>query len=107
MSHTFEELKHTRVADLREIAKDLEHDALIGYSTMHKEELVKALCDALGIEDHVHHEVVGINKARIKARIHDLKTQRDAALEAKDRVQLKRIRRRIHRLKRRIHKATV
>ena len=107
MSHTFEELKHTRVADLREIAKDVDHDALRGYSTMHKEELVQALCTALGIEAHVHHEVVGIDKARVKARIRELKGERDAALEAKDRVQLKRIRRRIHRLKRQIHKATV
>ena len=36
-----------------------------------------------------------------------LSSARDAALEAKDRVKLKRIRRKIHRLKRRIHKATV
>ena len=107
MSYTFEELRHTRVVDLREIAKDIEHDALRGYSTMHKEELVNALCTALGIEAHVHHEVVGIDKARVKARIRDLKAQRDAALQAKDRVQLKRLRRKIHRLKRRIHKATV
>ena len=107
MSHTFEELKHTRVADLREIAKGMEHEALVGYSTMHKEDLVKALCEALGIEAHVHHEVVGIDKAKVKARIKELKAQRDAALEAKDRVQLKRLRRKIHRLKRRIHRATV
>jgi DNA-binding IclR family transcriptional regulator len=107
MSYTFEELRHTRVVDLREIAKDIEHDALRGYSTMHKEELVNALCTALGIEAHVHHEVVGIDKTRVKARIRDLKAQRDAALQAKDRVQLKRLRRKIHRLKRRIHKATV
>lgn len=107
MSHTFEELKHTRVADLREIAKDVDHDALRGYSTMHKEELVQALCTALGIEAHVHHEVVGIDKAKVKVKIRELKVERDAALEAKDRVRLKRIRRRIHRLKRRIHRATV
>ncbi len=107
MSHTFEELKHTRVADLREIAKGMEHEALVGYSTMHKEDLVKALCEALGIEAHVHHEVVGIDKASIKARLRELKARRDAALEAKDRVQLKRMRRKIHRLKRKIHKATV
>ena len=68
MSHTFEELKHTRVADLREIAKDVDHDALRGYSTMHKEELVQALCTALGIEAHVHHEVVGIDKAAVERK---------------------------------------
>ncbi len=107
MSHTYEELKHTRVADLREIAKGLDHEAVQGYSTMHKEELVQALCTALGIEAHVHHEVVGIDKASVKAKIKALKAQRAEALEAKDRVALKRIRRKIHRLKRRIHKATV
>lgn len=107
MSHTYEELKHTRVVDLREIAKGLEHEAVKGYSTMHKEELVQALCTALEIEAHAHHEVVGIDKASVKARIRALKAQRDEALEAKDRVTLKRIRRKIHRLKRRIHRATV
>ncbi|MEE8522378.1 MAG: hypothetical protein V3T72_00480 [Thermoanaerobaculia bacterium] len=107
MSHTYEELKHTRVVDLREIAKGLEHEAVKGYSTMHKDELVQALCTALEIEAHAHHEVVGIDKASVKARIRALKAQRDEALEAKDRVTLKRIRRKIHRLKRRIHRATV
>ncbi len=107
MSHTFEELKHKRVVDLREIAKDLDHDAVHGYSTMHKEDLIKALCTALDIEAHAHHEVQGIDKASIKAKIRELKVARDAALEARDRVQLKRVRRRIHRLKRKMHKATV
>lgn len=41
-----------RVVDLREIAKGQDHTALRGYSTMHKEELVKALCEAFGIEAH-------------------------------------------------------
>lgn len=107
MSHTYEELKHTRVVDLREIAKGIDHEAVKGYSTMHKEDLVVALCTALDIEAHAHHEVVGIDKASVKARIRALKAQRDEALEAKDRVMLKRIRRKIHRLKRRIHRATV
>lgn len=107
MSHTYEELKHTRVVDLREIAKGIDHEAVQGYSTMHKEELVQALCTALDIEAHAHHEVVGIDKSSVKARIRALKSQREEALEAKDRVLVKRIRRRIHRLKRRIHRATV
>lgn len=107
MSYTFEELKTKRVADLREIAKDVEHEAVHGYSTMHKDELVQALCAAFGVEAHVHHEVVGIDKTSIKTRIRNLKGERDAALEARDHAQLKRIRRRIHRLKRSIHKATV
>jgi hypothetical protein len=107
MSHTYEELKHTRVVDLREIAKGIDHEAVKGYSTMHKDELVLALCTALEIEAHVHHEVVGIDKTTVKSRIRALKARRDEAIEAKDRAQLKRIRRKIHRLKRRIHRAMV
>ncbi len=90
MEHTYEELHKLTVAELRDIAQGIEHEALQGYSTMHKEQLLPALCNALGIEAHVHHEVVGIDKAKVKARIRALKAQRDEALEAKDRVRLKR-----------------
>ena len=106
MAYTYEQLKHMTLADLREIAKGTEHDAVQGYTQMNKEHLIGALANALGIQ-HTHHDVVGIDKASIKARIRELKTQRAAALEAHDRAQLKVVRRTIHRLKRRIHKATV
>jgi len=106
MAYTYEELKHKTLADLRDIAKDMQHDAVQGYTQMNKEHLVGALAKALGIQ-HTHHDVVGIDKSSIKARIRQLKTQRAAALEAHDRAQLKVVRRTIHRLKRRIHKATV
>jgi len=108
MAHTWEELHKTPVKKLRQIAEELgDHDELHGFSTMHKEDLVPALCHVLGIEDHAHHEVVGVDKAAIKARIKELKVQRDEALAARDSVQLKRTRRKIHRLKRELHKATV
>jgi DNA-binding IclR family transcriptional regulator len=107
MTHTWEELHDMTVTRLREIAAGLEHEELHGYRTMHKEQLLPALCHALGIEDHAHHVVVGIDKSAIKAKIRELKVQRDAALAAGDSKQLKRIRRRIHRLKRELHKATV
>lgn len=106
MAYTYEQLKHMTLADLREIAKGSEHEVVQGYTQMNKEHLVGALAKALGIQ-HTHHDVVGIDKASIKARIRQLKTQRAAALEAHDHAQLKAVRRNIHRLKRQIHKATV
>ncbi len=107
MAHTYEELHQKTVAELRAIAKEMDHEALRGYTTMHKEQLLLALCTALGLEAHEHHEVVGIGKAKIKQQIRQLKVERDAALEAHDSKELKVIRRRIHRLKRKIRKATV
>ena len=106
MAYTIEELKHKTLADLREIAKGSDHEALQGYTQLNKQHLITALAKAFGIQ-HEHHEVVGVDKSGIKARIRELKTQRAAALEAHDHAQLKVVRRTIHRLKRRIHKATV
>ena len=107
MAHTYEELHAMTVAQLREVAEGIEHEAVHGYSTMHKEDLLPALCEALGIEAHEHHEVVGIDKDAVKAKIRELKSQRAALIEAKDSKQLKRVRRKIRGLKRKIRKATV
>lgn len=107
MAYTHNELKHKTLAELRDIAKDIEHEAVQGYTQLNKEHLVVALCKALNIDMHEHHDVVGIDKAAIKSRIKEVKKQRDAALVAHDRAKLKRARRSIHRLKRQIHKATV
>jgi hypothetical protein len=106
MAYTYEELKHKTVAELRDLAKGIEHDAVQGYTQMNKDHLLTALSKALGIQ-HEHHEVVGVDKSGIKAKIRELKTQRAAAIAAHDHAQLKVVRRTIHRLKRRIHKATV
>ncbi len=107
MEHTFEELEKKKVAELREIAEGIEHDALHGHTTMHKDQLLKALCTALGIEAHEHHDVVGIDKRAIKLQIRELKAKRDAALQAHDHAELKLVRRKLHRLKRKIRAATV
>jgi len=106
MAFTIEELKHKTVAELREIAKGSEHEAVQGYTQMNKEHLIGALAKALGIQ-HTHHDVVGVDKASIKARIRELKVKRQAALDAHNNAELKTVRRTIHRLKRQIHKATV
>jgi hypothetical protein len=107
MAYTHHELKHKTLAELRDIAKDIEHEAVQGYTQLNKEHLIVAICKALNIDIHEHHEVVGIDKAAIKGRIKEWKKKRAAALEAHDHGQLKRARRSIHRLKRQIHKATV
>ena len=106
MALTIEELKHKNVAELRELAKGIDHEAVKGYTQLNKDHLVAALAKALGIK-HTHHDVVGVDKASIKARIRELKVKRIAALEAHNQAELKVLRRSIHRLKRRIHKATV
>ena len=108
MAFTIEELKHKNIAELREIAKGIEHehDAVKGYSQLNKEHLITTLAKALGIQ-HTHHDVVGVDKASIKARIKELKVKRAAALDAHNHAELKAVRRNIHRLKRQIHKATV
>ncbi len=78
-----------------------------GYTQLNKEHLLLAVCQALSIDPHEHHEAVGINKGKIKADIRKLKVDRQAALEAKNRQELKKIRREIRGLKRKIRKSLV
>lgn len=99
MEHTYEELKHKTVQQLREIAAELDHEAVQGATQMNKEHLIPALCKALGIDAREHHVAVGIDKAGIKAKIKALKGDRGKAIEAQDPKELKKIRRKIHKLK--------
>ena len=98
MAYTYDELSDKTVAELREIAKGLSHEAVQGYSQMNKDHLLPAVCRALGIDTREHHAVTGIDKAGIKAKIRELKRQRDAALAADNHAQLKDVRRHIHHL---------
>jgi hypothetical protein len=107
MDYTFEELKKMKVAELREVAASLGEEGIKGYTQLNKEHLLEALCKALGIEMHVHHEVVGIDKASIKAQIRQLKKDRDEAIANKKKDELRRVRRRIRNLKKELRKATV
>jgi hypothetical protein len=102
MAYTYHELKLKTVQELRDIAKDVQHDAVQGYSQMNKDHLLPALCKALGIEAHEHHEASGIDKPAIKQKMRELRKKRDAAVEAHDGAALKSIRRQIHRLNRQI-----
>jgi hypothetical protein len=107
MAHTYHELKEMTVAQLREIAKDMEHEAVKGATQMNKDHLLKGLCTALHIEMHEHHEVVGIDKAAIKTKIRALRKKRDEILASKERKELSGVLRQIHALKRTIRRATV
>lgn len=107
MAYTFKELEEKTVSELRQIAANLEHEALQGYTQMNKERLLAALCRALGIEMRDRHQVVGVDKGAIKAQIRRLRAQRDAAVAAKDRASLKAYRSGIRRLKRKLRKAMV
>ena len=107
MAHTFDELKHMKVNELREIAKGMDQEEVQGYTQMNKEHLLEAICHALNIEMHVHHEVVGVDKASIKSQIKELKKQRDEAISEKKPDDLKRIRRKIRNLKKTLRRATV
>ncbi len=102
-AYTYQELKGKTIEELREIAKGVENqDAVQGYSQLNKQHLLPALAKALGIDTREHHEVIGIDKPALKAKMRELKQQRDAALEAHDAAKLKAVRRHIHSLNRQI-----
>jgi DNA-binding IclR family transcriptional regulator len=98
MPHTYEELKKKTVAELRELAKDLQHEAVQGYTQMNKEHLLPALCKALGIDAHEHHAAAAAEKSAIKARMRELKAACEKAKADGDYDLLHRLRRQYHRL---------
>jgi hypothetical protein len=98
MAHTYEELKKKTVAELREIAKDVEHEAVQGFTQMNKEHLLPALCKALGIDAHEHHAAALAQKASVKTKMRELKAARDKAQSGGDHDQLRALRRQYHAL---------
>ena len=97
--YTYEELKHKTVADLREIARGIDHEAVQGFSQLNKEHLLPGLCKALGIDTHEHHHVVGgFDKGAAKKEMRALKAEKQAAFESGDRPRVKVLQRRIHRI---------
>jgi protein-arginine kinase activator protein McsA len=105
MAYTYEQLSRMTVVDLRKIADGIDNEAVKGHLVMHKEQLLPALCKALGIEAHAHHEARGINKSALKAEIRKLKSERLTTVQKKDYKHLREIRRQIHDLKRKIRKS--
>ncbi len=107
MELTYEQLKHKTVAELREMAAAMDHPAVKGHTQMNKEHLLDALCQALSITKHTHHDAKGVDKAALKQQIKELKKQRDTAIQAHDHKQIKSVRRQIHDIKVKLHRATV
>lgn len=95
------ELEKMKVDDLRALAK--EKLSLEGVTGLHKDDLVAKLAEAFGIP-RPHKVVEGAEKGDLKARIRELKRQREQALGARDQSELARVRREIHRLKGRLRR---
>jgi len=105
MAYTYDELKGKTVAELREIAKNVDNEAVKGYSQLNKEHLLAALCKALKVDTHGHHKAkVNIDKMNLKLKIKELKKARDEAIAAKDHTKLERVRRQIHNVKHELRK---
>ena len=98
MAHTYEELKKKTVAELRELAKDLQHEAVQGYTQMNKDHLLPALCKALGIDPHEHHAAVIAEKAAIKTKMREIRAACEKAASDGDHDALRNLRRQYHKL---------
>lgn len=98
MAHTYEELKKKTVAELRELAGSLQHEAVQGYTQLNKDHLLPAICKALGIDAHEHHVAVAAEKSLIKAQMREIKAATAKAREARDYETMHRLRRQHHSL---------
>ena len=105
MAYTYHELKTKTVAELREIAAGIEHDAVKGHTQMNKEHLLVALCNALHIDTREHRVAKALDKAAVKATLKQLKAQRETLLQSHDSKQLKAVRHEIHELKKKLRRA--
>jgi DNA-binding IclR family transcriptional regulator len=98
MTHTYEELKKKTIAELREIAKEIQHEAVQGYTQLNKEHLLPAVCKALGIDTHAHHAAALAEKAAVKAKMREINAKKATAVESGDHELLRQLRRQYHRL---------
>ena len=102
MAHSYEELKKMTLVELRDVAKDVQHDAVHGYTQMNKDHLLPALCTAFGIDAHEHHAAHSDIKVVARQRLRELRGKRDEALQTHDHEALKLIRRKYHHLNHRL-----
>lgn len=107
MSYTFNELKKKTVAELKEIAAGIQHEAVQGYTQLNKDHLLKAICTALNIDLFEHHRAIGADKSTIKSQIRELKKNKNAAIAAHHLKELRVIRKKIKILKNKLRRVTV
>jgi hypothetical protein len=65
---------------------------------MNKDHLLPALCKALGIDTHGHHAAVIDQKLSVKARMREIKEEREQAVATHDHHLLEQLRHEYHRL---------
>lgn len=104
MSYTYDDIKGKTVAQLREIAKGIEHEAVKGYTQLNKERLIAAVCTALSIDVHAARKVTSAEKGGIKESIRAAKRERDEAISKKDRSAMRQAQRKIRDYKRQMRK---
>ena len=107
MDYTYNELKHKKVSELRDIASKIESEEVKGYTQLNKDHLLQAICKALNIDMYIHHQVIGVDKKKLKLRIQELKNIRDEALKNHDHKKLVHVRSQIKSMKRKLRSATV
>ena len=90
------------VKELKEVAKEIPN--IIGIHGMNKAELLDEIKAAKGIVDEKVKKSSNVVRD-IKKKIHALKSQRKAAIEAKDKKMATIYKRRISRLKKKTHRA--
>jgi hypothetical protein len=95
-------LEKMTVKDLREMAKELPE--IVGVHGMKKEELIVAIKKVKGIKDEPIKKV-DASVGELKKKIRELKTERIAAIEAKDKKMATIFKRRISRLKKKTRRA--
>ena len=105
MAHSYEELKKLNVAQLRNVAREIKHEAVQGATQMNKEHLLVAICKALNIDMHEHHVARLANKGKIKASMKALKKKRDEMIAAKNYEQVEFVRHAMHALRRKLRRA--
>ena len=98
MAHTYEELRKMTLAELRDMASTLDHEAVQGYTQLNKEHLLPAICKALGIEAHEHLSAANAEKTMIKSKMRELKAAMEKARMAGDYEKAHELRRAHHHL---------